>query len=201
MATVRLGVFGGTFDPPHLGHLVAATHTRRLAVLDRVLWVVANDPWQKSAGRAGDLSPAVVRLEMVRAAVEGHEGQLASDAEIVRGGPSYTVDTVEELVRAHPDAELVLVLGRDAAAGLDTWHRAAELREQVEVAVVGRPEGPGAGAALPGGWRFTFPDVPAIGVSSTDLRARYRDGRPTDVIVAPGVDTVIRGHDLYRGRR
>jgi len=203
MSTARLGIFGGTFDPPHLGHLVVATHARRLLGLDRVLWVVANDPWQKSIDHPP--SPAAVRLAMVRAAVEPFEGQDACGIEIERGGASYTVDTVRELaVRlAEADsgtdsattADLVVVLGHDAAASLDTWHGADELRGLVRIAVVGRPgfdDRP-----IPSGWNIERVEVPMLELSSTDLRARFGDGRPLDVIVQPPVVAVARAHGLY----
>ena len=125
MTTTRIGLFGGTFDPPHLGHEVVARQARAILGLDRMLWMVANDPWQKTGQRAP--SPASVRLEMVRAAVAELDDQVACSLEIDRGGPTYTIDTVAELEARVPGAELVLVLGRDTAAGLPGWHRAEEL--------------------------------------------------------------------------
>ncbi len=203
MSLARVGIFGGTFDPPHLGHLVVATHARRLLGLQRVLWVVANDPWQKSVDHPP--SPARTRLEMVRAAVEDFEGQDACGIEIERGGASYTVDTVRELsVRlggGDPPSspELVVILGHDAAAGLDSWHGADELRSLARVAVVGRPgfdDRP-----IPGGWAVERVEAPMLELSSTDLRARFVDGRPLDVIVAPAVVAVATAHGLYGGGR
>src|SRR3954452_23272754 len=116
----RLGVFGGTFDPVHNGHLVAATGARHALRLDRVLMVPAGDPWQK---RDQDLAPAEDRLAMLRAAVDGVEGLEVDLVELERSGPSYTADTIEDLRRAHPDDELFLILGADAAADLDTSDR------------------------------------------------------------------------------
>jgi nicotinate-nucleotide adenylyltransferase len=197
MSTARVGLFGGTFDPPHLGHLVVATHARRLLGLSRVLWVVANDPWQKAVDRPP--SPAEIRLEMVRAAVDGLEGQDACGIEIERGGPSYTLDTVRELEVRLGEAELVLLLGRDAAAGLASWKGADELRRLVEVAVVGRPGF--EDRPLPDGWRTRRVEVPMLELSSTDLRARFGDGRPLDVIVQRAVVAVARDHALYGGGR
>ena len=133
----RIGVFGGTFDPPHIGHLAVAVEVRHALALDRVLMVVANDPWQKRGARV--LTPAADRLEMVRAAVEDLDGIEADDREIRRGGPSYTVDTVEELLGEQPQAEVFVVVGADAAAGLRTWERADELAALVTVVVVRRP--------------------------------------------------------------
>ena len=202
MSTARVGVFGGTFDPPHLGHLVVATHARHLLGLSRVLWVVANDPWQKSVGHPP--SPASVRLEMVQAALAELDGQDACGIEIERGGPSFTLDTVRDLTERLGDVasggpELVLIMGQDAAAGLPTWKGADELRDLVEIAVVGRPGF--TDLAMPDGWRTRRVEVPMLEVSSTDLRDRFADGRPLDVIVQPAVVAVARHHGLYGGGR
>ena len=111
----RIGVFGGTFDPPHIGHLVAAVDAQQVLGLDVVLLVVAAVPWQKVGERA--ISPAGERVAMVRAAVADRPGLEVSELEIRRGGPSYTADTLAELRHAEPDADLFVILGRDAAAG------------------------------------------------------------------------------------
>src|SRR4051794_20612627 len=110
----RTGVLGGTFDPPHIGHLLAAVNVRHALDLDEVLLVVANDPWQKTGSRP--ITPAEDRLAMVRAAAEGLGGIVASDLELRRGGPSYMVDTLAELGEHDPDGERFLILGADAAA-------------------------------------------------------------------------------------
>src|SRR5437763_15850460 len=111
----RIGVFGGTFDPPHVGHLVVAVNARHALRLDRLLLVVANDPWQKSQARV--ISSAADRLAMVEAAVADVKGLEASALEIERGGVSYTADTLASLRAESPDAELFLVVGSDAAMG------------------------------------------------------------------------------------
>ncbi|MBV9255052.1 MAG: nicotinate-nicotinamide nucleotide adenylyltransferase, partial [Actinobacteria bacterium] len=118
---MKLGVLGGTFDPVHIGHLVAAVNARHTLDLDQVLLVVANVPWQKAGARV--ITPAPDRLAMVRAAVDDVDGLEASDLEIARGGESYTVDTLAELQRIHPGAELYLIVGADLVAELDTWER------------------------------------------------------------------------------
>ena len=112
---MRLGVFGGTFDPPHVGHLVTAVNVRHALSLDRVLLVVANVPWQKVGERT--VSPAEDRLAMVEAAARGVAGLEVSRLEIDRGGPSYTADTLGHLHAAHPGVELFLIVGSDAAGG------------------------------------------------------------------------------------
>lgn len=186
-------MLGGTFDPPHIGHLVAAVNVRHVLGLERVLLVVANVPWQKVASR--EVSPAGDRLAMVEAAAAGLEGVEASDVEIRRGGPSYTVDTLCELRRRDPDAELFVILGADAAAGLDTWERAEELPRLGTLVLVDRPgvECP----PPPEGWPVVRVEVPRLEVSSTDLRARVLDGRPLDFLVPDAVVTCIRHRRLY----
>jgi nicotinate-nucleotide adenylyltransferase len=193
----RLGVFGGTFDPPHVGHLVAAVNVRHELALDRVLLVVAHEPWQKVGTRA--ISAPEERLGMVAAAVADVEGLEVSRLELDAGGPSYTADTLATLQAEDPDRELFLILGSDAARGLPTWERCDEVRELATVVVVERPGA--APAAPPEGWRWTWVEVPAIEVSSTDLRARVVDGRPLDYLVTREVAAWIDAHDLYRSAR
>ena len=194
MTIERLGIFGGTFDPPHVGHLVVAVNVRYALRLDRVLLVVANDPWQKSGGRA--VSPAGDRLAMVRAAVGDVDGLEASAVELDRGGTSYTADTLATLRAEDPDRELVLILGSDAASGLPTWERADEVRSLASIAVVVRP-GAEEGRPPPG-WDWQRVETPRLEVSSTDLRARFVDGRPLDYLLTPAVIACIEARGLYR---
>ena len=194
-ARERLGVFGGTFDPPHVGHLVSAVNVRHALGLDRVLLVVANVPWQKSGSRP--ISPAADRLAMVEAAVEGVPGLEACDLELARGGPSYSVETLQALAAERADRDLFLILGSDAAAGLDTWERPDELRELATFVVVDRPGG-GSDVTVPDGFRAMHVEVPRLEVSSTDLRARVVDGRPLDYLLTPAVISSIAARRLYR---
>ena len=189
----RLGVFGGTFDPPHVGHLVSAVNVRHELRLDRVLLVVNNEPWQKTGSRS--ISPAEDRLAMVTAAVAGVEGLEASRIEIDAGGPSFTADTLAALLADEPTRELFVILGADAAAGVLTWERSDEVRDLATVVAVERPGAPPA--APPPGWRWLRVEVPAIEVSSTDLRARAVDGRPLDFLVTREVVDWIRDHQPY----
>lgn len=191
-ATERIGVFGGTFDPIHVGHLVTAVNVRHALSLDRVLLVVANHPWQKAGS---PVSPAPDRLAMVAAAVDGVPGLEASDIELRRGGASYTADTLAELAADDPGAALHLVVGSDAAGGLDTWERVEEVRTLASLVVVTRP---GAEEVRPPpGWAHQVVEVPRLDVSSTDLRARANDGRPLDWLVTEAVIAVIRERRLY----
>ena len=189
----RIGVLGGTFDPVHYGHLAVALEVRHQLGLEKVLMVVANDPWQKSA--AGPVTPPDLRLEMVRAAVRGLEGIEASALEIDRGGESYTADTLAELRDARPDADLMLVVGSDAAQDLDTWQRPEELRRLATTVVVSRP-GRSRGRP-PDGWPAVVVEVPALDISSCDVRARFADGRPVAALVPEPVVELVRTRGLY----
>jgi nicotinate-nucleotide adenylyltransferase len=191
-APVRIGVFGGTFDPPHLGHLVTAVNVRHALHLDVVLFVVANVPWQKETQRA--ISAPEDRLALVEAAVEGVEGLEASSIELDRGGRSYTADTLSELSAKHPGAALFTVLGEDAAAALTTWERYGEVVQRSTLVVVERP---GMPVELPAGIEWVRVEVPHLEVSSTDLRARVADGRPLDFLLTPEVIALVRKRELY----
>ncbi len=191
----RLGVFGGTFDPPHIGHLVAALYSFEAISLDRVFFVVANVPWQKLPERA--ISETEHRLAMVRAAVAEQPGFEVSTVEIERGGNSYTVDTLAELQIRHPDAELYLILGADAAAGIPTWHEPERLAAMATVVVVDRAEVNQVN--LPG-FNVISVSMPAIGVSSTELRRRVAGGATLRWQVPPAVADIIEQVGLYRDR-
>ena len=133
----RVGIFGGTFDPIHVGHLVAAVNAKDALGLDRVLLVVANVPWQKADLRA--VSSAEDRLALVDAAVGDVPGLEASRLEIDRGGESYTADTLSELRQSGPNDELFLIVGWDVAGDLATWERHEEIQRLATLVVVNRP--------------------------------------------------------------
>ncbi len=191
-----IGVFGGTFDPIHVGHLVTAVNVRHALDLEKVLLVVANDPWQK-AGTV--VAPASDRLAMVTAAVAAVPGLEADATELEQGGPSYTADTLRVVSARHPGADLFLILGSDAAALLDTWERVEEIRARATLVIVRRP---GAVEVLPpDGWRAQSLEVPRLEVSSTDLRARFADGRPLEWLVPEPAIGVVRARGLYEPRR
>ncbi len=192
-----LGVLGGTFDPIHVGHLVAAVNVRHALDLDLVLLVVANRPWQKEGTRP--VTPAADRLAVVRAAVGQVPGVEASDLEVARSGISYTADTLAALHAAEPDADLVLIIGADVAATLPTWERLDEVRAHCRLAVVNRPGAPPP--RVPTGWRAEVVEIPALEVSSTDLRARVADGRPLDYLVPEAAVREMRRRGLYAPER
>ncbi|MFV0523229.1 MAG: nicotinate-nucleotide adenylyltransferase [Acidimicrobiales bacterium] len=192
----RVALLGGTFDPPHIGHLVLADQTLDQLGVDEVWLVVSNQPWQKVGSR--EITPAPVRLELVEAAVAGRPGLTASAVEIELGGPSYTFDTLDALHRDHPDDEFSLVMGIDAAAGLDTWHRAEELRDRCRIVVANRP---GADdQPLPEGWTVDRLAIPALDVSSTELRQLVAAGRSIRYLTPDGVIQRLDRAGLYRQR-
>jgi nicotinate-nucleotide adenylyltransferase len=192
---MKLGVFGGTFDPVHAGHVVVATETRAQLGLDRVLLVVAGDPWQK---RGRVVASAADRLALVTTAVADLEGIEASPIEIERGEASVTADTLEAL--SSPGCELYLVLGADAVANMPTWRRLDETRHLATIVVVERagdvhsePPGPD--------WRVERVSIPRLDISSTDLRERLRQGRPIDGLVPPDVVREIDRRGIYTAGR
>ena len=189
---MRVGLFGGTFDPPHLGHLVTAVNVRHVLKLDLVILMVANDPWQKHGIR--EVASASDRLAMVQAAIEGVDGLLAGDDEITRGGPSYTADTLAVLRERYRDAEIFTIVGDDAAAKFGSWQRADEIAKQSTLVVVDRPGSP---LLPPSEFDWHRVEVPRLEVSSSDLRARFIDGRPLEYLVSDAVMQVISERGLY----
>ncbi len=188
----RIGVFGGTFDPIHRGHVEVAEAVRRDLGLDRMLVVVANRPWQK---QDRPVTPAEDRYAMTAAALADRPGLEPSRIELDRGGPSYTVDTVRQLLADEPGAEVVVVVGADVVAALDTWREHEALRDLVTLAVVDRPGAPAV--EPPPGWRSVHVAVDPVDVSSTDLRARLEAGDPVEDAVPEAVIRFLTERGLY----
>jgi nicotinate-nucleotide adenylyltransferase len=193
----RIGIFGGTFDPPHDGHVAAARAVTEQLGLDRLLLVVANDPWQKSGQRS--VSPAADRYALTELLAEEIPGAEASRLEMERGGPSYSVDTAEEILAeaGGQPTELFLVIGADLVPELHSWHRSADLRRLVTLAVVSRPTGPPP--AIPPGWRTEWVDGPQVAVSSSEVRGLLREGRSVEGMVPEPIIRCIVRRDLYAG--
>ena len=189
----RIGILGGTFDPPHIGHLAMAVEVRDALALDVVLLVVAHEPWQKVGARP--VSPSADRLALVEAAVAGLEGVEASDIEVRRGGLSYTADTLATLAEQGPDDELWVILGADAAAGLPTWERGDDVAARARVVVAARE---GETGTPPSGWSWRTVPMTRLDVSSTDLRDRVAAGRTIEVLVPARVRAEIAARRLYR---
>ena len=192
---LRIGLFGGTFDPPHVGHLVTAVNVMHALDLDQVILMVANVPWQKEGSRT--ITPVQDRFAMVEAAVAAVPGLVAGDTEIRMGGPSYTVDTLRSLRQQNGEfanATFFTIVGDDAAAGVPSWERFQELTELTRLVVVDRP---GAPVVLSADIEWIRVEVPRLDVSSTDLRSRFTDGRPLDYLITQPVLGVIRERSLY----
>jgi nicotinate-nucleotide adenylyltransferase len=193
----RIGIFGGTFDPIHVGHLVAAVNAKHALALDRVIMMVANVPWQKAEVRG--VTGAEERFALVQAAVGEVPGLEAGRQEIDRGGESYTADTLLSLSEERPDAELFVLVGWDVAGDLASWERIEDVQRLATLVIVNRP-GAGRPRGLDGdGWRVEEVTVPNLEISSTDLRARAAEGRPLDYLVPEAAVHFIRAHGLYAG--
>jgi len=205
---MRIGVFGGSFDPVHVGHLLLAECCREQAGLDRVLFVPAATQPHK---RDRQLAAPEHRVEMLRLATGGHTAFAVATLEIERGGVSYTVDTLAALAAAQPDAELCLLLGPDALAGLPTWRepkRIAELATLVGVEREALDDLRGAAtaaglAALLGAERLAAVlesrvRMPAIGIRASDIRAAVAAGRSIRYRTPRAVEAFIAAHGLYR---
>ncbi|HEX6947425.1 MAG TPA: nicotinate-nucleotide adenylyltransferase [Acidimicrobiia bacterium] len=190
LAVVRTGILGGTFDPIHIAHLHAAECALYQARLDRVLLMPAGDPWQKLGKR---VSAGHHRLEMTRLAIAGVPGLEADDREVRRDGLTYTIETLETFPA---DEELYLILGSDAAAGLPTWERAADVLDRVSVIVAPRP-----GTDLSSVARVV-PDaiileMAPLGISGTAIRHAAATGRPYRYLVTEPVHRYIEENRLY----
>jgi nicotinate-nucleotide adenylyltransferase len=195
----RIGIFGGSFDPIHVGHLVAAVNARDALSLDRVILVVANIPWQKAEARA--VSSPEDRLALVEAAVGGVRGLEAGDVEIRRGGESYTADTVAGMHASNPDDDLFVIVGWDVAQYLSTWERFGEIQPLATLVVVNRPGSPRPRYLEDAGWRVAEVTIPNLEISSTDLRARAAEGRPLDYLIPEAGVLCIRARGMYAGGR
>jgi nicotinate-nucleotide adenylyltransferase len=188
----RIGLLGGTFDPPHVGHLVVAECAYVELGLEQVRLLVAGDPWMKRT-----VSAAEDRVALVRAAVEDVPHLTVDDREVARGGPTFTADTLAELGEEEPDVEWVFLLGADAASHLHEWERGEEALDAARFVVVTRP-GHELELDLPLAGHLEHLAVPRLDVSSTGLRERYRQGRATRFQVPPVVDDLVRRRGLYR---
>jgi len=196
---VRVGILGGTFNPPHLGHLVCAQEAYLQLGLDRVMLIPARIPPHKPVE---DEPGPEHRLELCRLAVDGDERFSVSDLETFRPGPSFTVDTLQELHATEPDNELFLIVGGDVAAGLPLWNEPERVLELARPAVAKRRGTPRARvdqalAGLRGGERAAFFQMPRIGISSTLLRRRVRAGEPIRYLVPDAVERYIGAQGLY----
>jgi nicotinate-nucleotide adenylyltransferase len=203
MAAMKLGIFGGTFNPIHLGHLLLAETARETLALDRVLFIPTHQPPHKSAKH---LLPGALRLKLIQLAIRDHPAFVASDIELQRAGPSYSIETVQVLHRRLPDATLVLLIGQDMLTV--PWVGWKELTRLCTIAVAPRPEtapaprarsahGPRRTTARPPRGAKWLP-MPPLAITSSDIRARIKAGRSIRYLVPTAVARFIHSQQLYR---
>jgi nicotinate-nucleotide adenylyltransferase len=198
---MRLGLFGGTFDPIHLGHLILAEGCREACNLEQIWFVVAGSPPHKPGHRTS----VAHRLEMVRIAIAGHPAFEVSELEASRPGPHYSVETIEEVHRQRPDDDLFFLIGADSLADLPHWRAPERIAELAAVVVVERPiattaplHNPPWPDLGPSARPFQMVKIPPIGIASNDLRQRVAAGLSIRYQVPRGVETYIDAHGLYQ---
>ncbi len=194
---MKLGLLGGTFDPVHIGHLVLGETAREQLGLDSVLFMPTGQPWRKS-GR--DITPAAHRVEMLRRTIADNPAFELSLMEVEREGPSYTVDTLQELMRAGPGSEIFLIVGEDSLLDLPNWKAPERVVELATLVVAARgPDRVETGEmAAYVRERTVWLDMPLIDISATDIRERVRRGRPIRYLVAEAVKAYSREKGLYQ---
>jgi nicotinate-nucleotide adenylyltransferase len=196
---MRLGLFGGTFDPIHVGHLVLAEQCREACALDRVWFVVAGAPPHKK----GERTPVADRLEMARIAVAGHPAFEVSEIEANRPGPHYSIETLAAVRAQRPKDELFFLIGADSLADLPLWRQPDQIARIATIVAVNRPGiDPEVTATLPDFGPGAFPirvvNIPPLGVASHDLRRRLMEGRSVRYLIPRGVEAYIEANGLYR---
>lgn len=187
-----LVVLGGTFDPPHLGHLVVAQCASHQFGAN-VVFMPAGDPWRKTAAEVSprDVAPASHRLQMVRLAIDGNPAFLVDEREVYRHGPTYTIDTLREL-HAEGHRDIILVLGMDSLIDLPNWREPDAIRAAATIAVAPRLD------VRPTDGDVVAIDMPPLAISATDIRERVATDRPVRYLVPPAVESYIRANRLYR---
>jgi len=191
---LNLGILGGTFNPPHNGHLIVAECVRERLGLERILFVPSEiSPHKQHADPVSSRD----RLEMVKLAIRGNSAFGFSDVEITRGGVSYTVETLQDLESIHPLARFYLLIGMDNLAEFHSWKDPGRLLELAEVIVMSRPEFTMTGVDPSIKGRVTMCEVPDIGISSREIRRRVKEGKSIRYLVPETVEVYIRAHRLY----
>jgi len=182
----KIGIYGGTFDPIHHGHLILAREALEAIGLDKVIFV----PAAISPFKDPPVASAAVRLSMLRAAIDGETAFAVDECELERPSPSYTIDTVENIRKRHPDSQIYCLIGEDTVPSLPKWHRFAELEKLVRFVVLDR-----TGSQAKHSYEVVRRN---IDISATQIRNRVASGRPIRYLLPPPVEEIIRRHNLYR---
>lgn len=195
MSKIRLGVMGGTFDPIHYGHLVAASGAASAFGLDKVLFVPTGEPWQKQT-----ITDADHRLAMTKLAIAGNSLFEISTVDVLRAGPTYTIDTLREIHESNPEADIYFITGADSIAQIDSWKDSSQIWPLAHFVGVTRPghslEVPKSAAG-----DVSLLEIPALAISSTDIRARVESGKPIDYLLPDSVIDYIHANNLYQGTK
>lgn len=198
---MNIGIFGGTFDPPHIGHLILADKAYVQLGLDRLLWVLTPDPPHKQDRM---ISPVAIRLKLLQAAIGDHPNFEISTVDIERPGPHYALDTVKILAARHPGAALIYLMGGDSLHDLPTWQRAGELINTVDALGVMRRPGDAVDLTLlekqiPGvSAKVCFIESPPQAIAASTIRQRIAAGQPYQHDLPPPVWELIKNLDLYQ---
>jgi nicotinate-nucleotide adenylyltransferase len=187
---MRVGILGGTFDPIHIGHLIAASSVYEALNLDSIVFMPAGDPWQK---RDRELSSGEHRLEMVKLATIDDDRFQASDIEISRSGPTYAIDTVREWKRLHPADELFWIVGSDALSGIPSWHEWEAFVNEVTIVSVNR-----IGQSATVDFDVVSVEMPEVRISATELRDKFTNKLDTKYLVPQKVSDYISDQGLYQ---
>lgn len=193
MGMLRLGLMGGTFDPIHLGHLFAAEAAAEHFKLDSVIFIPAGNPWQKTT-----YATAQDRLAMTKLAIASNSKFQVSTIDIDRPGPTYTVDTLQDLRKLHPEVELFFITGADSLSGIGTWKHVEQLWPLATFVGVSRP-GHVLKNPIYAGARIELLEIPALSASSTEIRAKVNSGDSIDDLVPEAVNRYINEQNLYQG--
>ena len=191
MSKIRLGVMGGTFDPIHFGHLVAASEAASAFHLAKVIFVPTGEPWQKQT-----ITDSEHRYQMTQLAIAGNEHFDISRVDVDRPGPTFTVDTLRDIAAEHPEAELFFITGADSISQIGTWKDAEEIWELAHFVGVTRPGHSLQVPKSPHG-AVSLLEIPALAISSTDIRARVKAGKPIDYLLPEAVIEYIKQNNLY----
>jgi len=198
---IRIGLFGGTFDPPHIGHLILCAETSAQLSLDRLFWILTPDPPHK---QEQSITPLVHRLAMVECAIADNRQFELSTVEMNRHSPQYALDTVKIISEQNPGADLVYLMGGDSLRDLHSWHRPAELVAELRfIGVMHRPgdsiDLPALEIIIPGlTSKVRYVDAPLLDISAHEIRKRVCEGRPFRYFLPPAVFNYVVAHNLYR---